>query len=158
MKTTSPILKGVIVAFIIAGIIFFWVSMRQNNNRQDAKQNSSSLSIIDHKSGGLVDVKSPLPGTRVSSPIVVKGSASGSWFYEGSFPVEVLDSKHVVIGKGIATSTFDWMTMGFIPFRASIIVKNMPLSGTEGSILLKRDNPSGDSTNDQAIEVPIIFN
>lgn len=158
MKTTSPILKASIVIIIIAGIIFFWVSMRQNDNRQDAKNGSGSSAIIDHKSGGLIELKSPLPGTRVSSPIVIKGTASGSWFYEGSFPVEVLDGNRAVIGKGIATSTFDWMTMGFIPFRASIVVKNKPLSGTAGSILLKRDNPSGDSTNDQAIEVPIIFN
>ena len=157
MKSISPLLKTAAAVFIIAVIISFWVSMRQSGAGQDKKTDTAS-SIIDHSSGGLIDLTSPVAGARVSSPLIVKGTASGSWFFEGSFPVEVLDSDRAVIGKGLATSTFDWMTTGFIPFRATISIDKKPLPGSHGSILLKRDNPSGDAANDQSIEVPVIFN
>ena len=147
-----------IAAFLVlTGLIFFWVSMRRSDV-SNQKYNNVDLApaIADHQSGGLITVTSPSPGSFISSPVIVKGTASGSWFFEGSFPVEVRDSHGKVIGKGIATSTMDWMTTGFIPFKA-VVSFSAVTAKTAGSIVFKRDNPSGDASNDQFVEMPVIF-
>lgn len=64
----------------------------------------------------------------------------------------------LIIGQGIATTQGDWMTTNLVPFTATIsytFIPNTPY--TSGSLILKKDNPSGLSQNDALIEIPIVF-
>lgn len=49
-----------------------------------------------------VVVTSPVVGATVTSPLTVTGEARGTWYFEGSFPVRVLDDQGTQIGMGIA--------------------------------------------------------
>lgn len=92
---------------------------------------------------------------KISTPLLIKGEARGSWYFEASFPVQVLDANKAVIGTGIARAQVDWMTENFVPFEAWI---NFDLpKDKRGYLVLKKDNPSGEAQFDDQLMIPIIF-
>lgn len=106
----------------------------------------------------MIIIDSPTPGQTVSSPITVTGKARGNWFFEASFPIGVTNWDGLIIGQGIATAQGDWMTTEFVPFTATItytLPEGTPYN--RGTLILKKDNPSGLPENDDAREIPIIL-
>jgi hypothetical protein len=107
----------------------------------------------DRGSGDLSDfvrVNVPDPAT---SPLRVSGEARGVWFFEASFPIELLGPDGGVIASGRATAIGEWMTMGFVPFEAEIPYQiEAPVAAT---LVLRRDNPSGLPQNDAAAAYPV---
>ncbi len=106
----------------------------------------------------LIIIETPVPNQKVSSPIMVVGKARGNWFFEASFPIVVTNWDGLIIGQGIATAQGDWMTAEFVPFTASIsytLPSETPYN--RGTLILRKDNPSGLSEHDEAREIPIIF-
>ncbi len=104
----------------------------------------------------LIIITAPTPNQEVASPIYVSGRARGTWFFEASFPITVVNWDGLIIGEGIATAEGDWMTEEFVPFTASItysLDKDTPY--TRGAIILKKDNPSGLPEHDDAREIPV---
>lgn len=106
----------------------------------------------------LIRLTSPLPGATVSSPVTLRGEARGNWFFEASFPVFVTDWDGKIIGQGIATAQGEWMTTDFVPFLATITFNTAEISGQysdRGTLILKKDNPSGLPEHDDALEIPV---
>jgi hypothetical protein len=103
----------------------------------------------------LIRVDMPSSGARVTSPIRVSGSARGTWYFEASFPIAVFDSNGKEIGHGIAQAKGDWMTIDFVPFEASIVIDGT--STATGTIVFKKDNPSGETALDLSYSVPVSF-
>lgn len=103
-----------------------------------------------------VHVFYPTPGTILASPISFSGEAKGSWYFEGSFPVEVRDSTGKTVAKAVAHANSKWMTDKFVPFDDVIAV---PLRVDTGDLylVLKRDNPSGDPKNNEEVVIPIKY-
>ncbi|MEK7567771.1 MAG: Gmad2 immunoglobulin-like domain-containing protein [Patescibacteria group bacterium] len=87
---------------------------------------------------------------------VVKGEARGFWFFEAGFPVILTDWDGKIIGEGIAQARSDWMTENFVPFEATLNFTK-PDYGKRGTLILKKDNPSGLSEHDDVLEIPINF-
>jgi hypothetical protein len=104
----------------------------------------------------LIVVDSPVPGARVSSPLVIRGRARGMWFFEGDFPVVLLDAKGNVMGKGFCTAKGEWMTRDFVPFEGTLTFEK-PVSGGRGTLILRKDNPSEQREQDDALEIPVFF-
>lgn len=101
---------------------------------------------------------SPQPYATISSPVTLKGEARGFWFFEASFPVVVVNWDGLIIGEGIATADGEWMTEDFVPFTATVNFTADPSGySNRGALILKRDNPSGMPENDDALEIPIVF-
>lgn len=108
----------------------------------------------------LIRLTTPLPNETITSPLTIKGEARGNWFFEASFPVVVTDSDGLVIGQGAAHADGDWMTTDFVSFTATIEFKTSTSTTAErnnGSLILKKDNPSGLPEHDDALEIPIKF-
>ena len=105
---------------------------------------------------GLIVVDSPAPGARVSSPLVIRGRARGVWFFEGDFPVVLLDAKGNVVAKRFCTAKGEWMTGEFVPFEGTITFEN-PVPGGRGTLVLKKDNPTDLPEHDDALEIPLFF-
>jgi len=95
------------------------------------------------------------PNETVSSPLVISGRARGYWFFEASFPVELLDDSGSVIASGIATAQDEWMTEAFVPFSATLEFSS-PVT-EKGTLILKKDNPSGLPEHDDRLVVPVRF-
>lgn len=93
--------------------------------------------------------------TTLKSPLHLTGEARGYWFFEGSFPVTLLDQSSNILANGIAVTSVDWMTEELIPFVIDFKFEK-PLGNT-GLLILHRDNPSGLSENDDSLEIPVKF-
>ncbi len=107
----------------------------------------------------LIRVMSPSPNGAISSPFVVKGEARGTWFFEASFPVELFNSNGERIALSIATAKGEWMTEDFVPFEAPLKFDPYKVvSGSKGTLVLRKDNPSGLPENDDALQIPVVFN
>ena len=106
--------------------------------------------------GDLIYVDSPLPGSRVSSPLRIRGYARGKWFFEGDFPIVFADENGEFIAQGYASAKTDWMTKMFVPFESVIKFKS-PASGSKGTLILKKDNPTGRQKFDNVLEIPVFF-
>jgi len=105
---------------------------------------------------GLIVLDSPAPGARVSSPLVIRGRARGTWFFEGDFPVLLLDANGNVVARRFCTAKGEWMTKDFVPFEGTLTFEK-PVSGGRGTLVLKKDNPTGLPEHDDALSVPLFF-
>ncbi|MFH0852377.1 MAG: GerMN domain-containing protein [bacterium] len=98
---------------------------------------------------------SPQPNQVVTSPLIIEGTSKGGWFFEGSFPIKILDASGQEIASSFVQAQSDWMTTDPVNFRGEIRFIS-PASGN-GTLLLQKDNPSGLPQNDKEFRVPIRF-
>lgn len=91
----------------------------------------------------------------IHGPFAVEGKARGSWFFEGVFPIKLLDGNGKEITRGQAHATGEWMTQDFVPFSAELDFK-APTTAT-GTLIFHNDNPSGLPANDKEFRVSLRF-
>lgn len=103
----------------------------------------------------LIRVSAPLPNQKVTSPLTVRGTARGTWYFEASFPVKIFDADGRELGVTPAQAQSDWMTTEFVPFEA-VLTFEKPRAAT-GTLVLMKDNPSGLPENDDSISIPVRF-
>lgn len=96
-------------------------------------------------------------GAKVSSPLVLSGSARGTWYFEASFPIEIKDANGNTIGQGYAEAQGEWMTENFVQFKSVPITFAAQPAGSKGTIVFMKDNPSALPENDMSLEVPVTF-
>lgn len=109
----------------------------------------------DDKSN-LIIVSDPKPNQEVTSPLIITGKARGFWYFEASFPVVLVDWDGLIIAEGHAEAQDNWMTEEFVPFRAILTFK-APAYKNYGTLILRKDNPSGLPEHDDAFEIPVLF-
>lgn len=102
-----------------------------------------------------IKVTKPLPNEVVESPLIVEGMARGTWFFEGDFPVMLLDSNGNPVARHFATAKGDWMSEDFVPFKAQLEFEK-PTTAT-GVLVLEKNNPSGLPEYDAKVEIPVRF-
>jgi hypothetical protein len=105
---------------------------------------------------GYIIVDSPAPGALVTSPLRVQGRARGTWFFEGDFPLILTDARGKIIARGFATATRQWMTEKFVPFAGNLHFTE-PSSGDRGTLIFKKNNPTGLAEHDDSLEIPVFF-
>ncbi len=103
-----------------------------------------------------VKVDHPKPNALVASPLIVTGEARGTWFFEASLPLKLIDGEGNVIAEGPAQAQGEWMTEEFVPFAASLRFIRTPKTDT-GTLIVAKDNPSGLPEHDKSIEIPVRF-
>ncbi|MDD5503052.1 MAG: Gmad2 immunoglobulin-like domain-containing protein [Candidatus Thermoplasmatota archaeon] len=118
-------------------------------------QTPTSTPPVSDKSD-LIKVTAPVSGSTISSPLHVEGQARGSWYFEASFPVKLLDANGKVLGQIPAKAQGEWMTKNFVPFKADLIF-TVPATET-GTLVLEKDNPSGLPQNSDELRIPVKFN
>ena len=112
-------------------------------------------------SADLIRVELPYPGAVVGKEFSVIGRARGTWFFEASFPVKVLDKDGNVLVEHYAetqpdpvTGEINWMTTEFVPFKGDLKVPETYIGLV--TLVLMKDNPSGEPEFDASISFPII--
>lgn len=88
----------------------------------------------------------------VKSPLYLKGRAPGYWFFEASAPVVVTNWDGLIIGESYITAVGEWTTEDYVSFEGVISFANTEY-GDYGFLILQKDNPSGDSQFDDAVEI-----
>jgi hypothetical protein len=131
------------IIFLIAIAILVWAGFYYfSNNDFDFNEKED-----------LIKVENPQPSQEISSPIVITGEARGSWFFEASFPIKLLDEDGNIIQETFAQAEGDWMTEEFVPFESVMIFS---ISGDQdGTLVLEKDNPSGLPENKDEIRIPV---
>lgn len=97
----------------------------------------------------------PRPNQTITSPVKITGEARGYWYFEGVFPVVLVDSKGNVIARGSAKALGEWMSDGFVPYETTLEFKT---NDSKGRLILERDNPSGIAENAEELDIPVVFN
>ncbi|MDO8523115.1 MAG: Gmad2 immunoglobulin-like domain-containing protein [bacterium] len=106
----------------------------------------------------LIHLESPRPNQIVKSPLTIRGEARGNWFFEASFPVALTNWDGLIIAQGIATAKSEWMTNDFVPFEAVLTFKSdKNVYSNRGTLILRKDNPSGLPKHDDALEIPVLI-
>jgi len=91
----------------------------------------------------------------ISSPLTIEGQARGGWFFEASFPVQLVDASGNVLAQIPLQTTEDWMTENYIHFKSEMTFNSG--TNTAGKLVFRKDNPSGLPQNDKSFEVPVRF-
>jgi hypothetical protein len=102
-----------------------------------------------------IRLESPAANEAVSSPLFIRGEARGTWYFEASFPIEIIDANGTRIGMSFAEAEEDWMTENFVPFHGTI--EFSPPTTKTGTLILHKDNPSGLPEFDDELRIPIRF-
>lgn len=103
----------------------------------------------------LIQVELPNPGAVTGKEFSIIGRARGTWYFEASFPVKVLDKEGQVLFEGGAQALSEWMTEDFVPFKIEVKVKESYIG--PATVILNKDNPSGEKERDASISFPIII-
>lgn len=109
----------------------------------------------DRKKSDEVLVTKPQLNQVISSPLTVEGQAKGNWFFEASFPIELVDDQGTILGQSHVQAQSDWMTDGFVPFKGEM--NYQVTATTTGKLILKNDNLSGLPQNNKRIEMPVLI-
>ena len=100
-----------------------------------------------------IQVELPFPGAVTGKEFIVIGKARGTWFFEASFPIDVLDKDGKILVQTYATAQGEWMTQDFVPFKS----ENIKIPATyigPATLVLKKDNPSDMRELDASISFP----
>ncbi len=125
-----------------------------------AKEEGDESQNIDNKDNEEVKdneimIESPAMDEAISSPVKIIGKAIGTWYFEASFPIDIISEDGTVLTTGIAQAQDDWMTEDYVPFESEISFD--PNGVKSGYIVFRRDNPSGDPSLDRAYRLPVSF-
>ena len=103
----------------------------------------------------LIIVDYPEQGDVVTSPLTIEGRARGTWYFEGDFPVKLLDVRGNLVAMGIATAQGEWMTEDYVPF--TVTIDFVSPETKEGNLIFERNNPSDLEENAMKFELPVKF-
>lgn len=160
----------ILICVVIIGLIIFrtnkdawicqngqWVKHGNPTSTQPtatcSQINSDQNLNIDEDENDII-LESPTPNQQISSPLIIKGKARGSWYFEASFPIKLIDSNGNEIATGIAQAQDDWMTDNFVPFEARL---EFATQAKQGELILKKDNPSGLPEFNKQTSIPVTF-
>lgn len=114
----------------------------------------------------LITIHTPQPNDVVTSPLEIRGAARGTWFFEATFPVVLVNWDGLIIAEGYAEAVLDpndpnstWMTEDFVAYKATLEFEDPSWEedfSKRGSLILQKSNPSGLPEND-ALEIPVSF-
>jgi len=99
---------------------------------------------------------------KIESPLTIKGAVSGSWYFEGSFPVVLTDWDGRIIAETNAEAQEDWMTEDFVPFEINLKFDKPYEEGAsdfmkKGNLIFEKANASGKPENSDAYEIRVEF-
>lgn len=160
MKTKRIIIAslGVLIISAVILIIGFGVWKEKDidaNQDKTVKEEIKKSEYYQYKD--LIKLETPLPESRVSSPLKIKGEARGNWYFEASFPVILVNWDGLIIAQGTAQAQGDWMTENYVPFEATLEFLADTAVSDRGGLILLKDNPSGMPANDDALELTVFF-
>lgn len=120
---------------------------KEENKQEDTQENGVQNDDIR--------VTAPSEGNVIKSPLTVTGEARGTWYFEASFPVRLIDGNGKELAVVPAQAKGDWMTTDFVPFEATLTFAT-PATAT-GTLVLEKDNPSGLPEHTASLRIPIRF-
>jgi len=111
----------------------------------DAAELSSTTSVV---------IAAPAAGARVTSPLVVEGTAPGDWYFEAQFVAQLHGADGALLAEAPARALEEWMTEAPVAYRAEFsfdVVRE-----TAATIVLQEDMPA-DSAHPREVRQPVVL-
>ena len=166
MKNTVSIISIIILSVLLVGIAY--ISQNESlcckyeickqltticeKDAQEEEIENIGGEVLSEKGQTLYldNIKS---GDTVQIGYEMKGQAPGSWYFEGSFPVRVLNIQGEVVSSLVASTSDDWMTENSVSFS---VVIDFPLEQESAFVLqFEKSNPSGLDENSDIAKIAI---
>lgn len=117
---------------------------------------SFSFKVSDTiKTTDRIKVEKPLPNMDVTSPLTIKGQALGTWFFEGSAPVQLVDKDGNELASKNIQVQGNWMTEDFVDFSGTMEFEAP--DDERGYLVFWKANPSGKVEKQESYRLPVIF-
>ena len=134
------------------------INLDENQEQIDQKtpveppNNPTESQIFTSSKGQKLEILQPKIDQEIACPLEISGKIAGNWFFEASFPIEIMQNGEK-IDTIVATAKEEWMTTNPVLFSANYDCQNCQ----EGSLdlVFKKDNPSGLPENDDEIKVKL---
>jgi hypothetical protein len=155
-KTQTGIVAALAIVIIIGGayLAFFTPHAQAPTVTQDPAEQGQAT--YTNASENDIVVTLPFPGAVTGKEFSVIGKARGYWFFEASFPVYLYDEAGNELAVGLGSPEpegTEWMTTEFVSFKATVTAPQSYIG--KATLVLKRDNPSGEPQNDASVTIPI---
>lgn len=147
----QPIFIG--AGVLVVAVAAFFFTVQDITEKLPLPNNNGEEGIIEYKD--TVRITSPRANQTVTSPLHIAGEARGSWFFEATFPVRLLDSEGAVLANYYIQTPLNWMTEDYVAFSTNLAFE-APQEGT-GTLVLYKSNPSGLLEHDDQFEIPVQF-
>lgn len=146
-KTTMWVVLLTVIVAVLVGATF-WAMYGKDESGTDVAEDTSD------RTASPIEVTGLKPNDFVKSPLRVTGRARG-WYFEGSFPVSVVDTNGRTLGIGPVQAQTDWMTADWVAFDGTIPFSDPTVEA--GFVVFQKDNPSGLPEHDEEYRVPVRF-
>jgi hypothetical protein len=150
----ATIIKSIFVLVLTLSGYYMYtqtISPQNNTSTPPTNQRTTTASKDD-----LIRIFDPLTDQTISSPLTITGEARGTWYFEASFPVTLVDANGTILTQAPAQAQGDWMTKNYVPFRVTLTFITTPTTET-GTLILEKDNPSGLPENPNELRIPVRF-
>ncbi|EKD99817.1 MAG: hypothetical protein ACD_22C00171G0013 [uncultured bacterium] len=138
--------KLLVIGILILSVIVTSFLILKYTTYQKQKAENASTQLV---------LYSPKPNEIITSPLTIKGKAVGTWYFEGDFPISILDSDNNIVFQTYVSAKGDWMVTDFVEFERTFEFTT-PASDT-GTLVLTKDNPSDMRELDDEVRIPIRF-
>jgi hypothetical protein len=145
---------AVVVALVAIFVAGLWYASREPVEAPVVEQEKPVKETYMNAEPDFITVATPQPGAHVASTFTVSGQARGHWYFEASFPLEVLDANGTQLLIQPVQADGEWMTTEFVPFSTTITV---PQYSGKATLVLHRDNASGLPEHDRSVSIPIVI-
>ncbi len=152
----TAILSLLVVIALIVAIPYFFFNEQDPSTGDQPQTGQNGQEPQQPVQDERINVSQPRPNDTIDMPLVVRGEARGTWYFEASFPVEVRSASGELLAIKPAQAQGEWMTEDFVPFEVTFEHLNWG-DAKEGELILRRDNPSGLPEHDAHITIPIRF-
>ena len=158
MKRTFIIIIAFVVVVVVIGVSMAFPTPTvdeplPSGNAYITPPDGNETMVITHKD--LLRVESLMTNDIVTSPLIVRGEARGTWYFEASFPVELIASDGTVLIQHYAQAQDEWMTENFVPFETTLVFDHG--NATSGVLIIHKDNPSGLPEYEDELRIPVRF-
>lgn len=131
-------------------LIFFKI----NNTEVMIKQEIEKFQQSKEKPA--IVLKNLKEGDYISSPLVIKGEAKGTWFSEGSFSVILTDGDGLIISETQTTVNSNWLTDDYVNFEAYLEFESPEVFNTNGHLIFHNAN-NAETLEESAYEIIVNF-
>ncbi|HKL16931.1 MAG TPA: Gmad2 immunoglobulin-like domain-containing protein [Patescibacteria group bacterium] len=149
-------MKKVITFFIIIVLIFLALKyFLPKKQEQESNGEEGEEEVISHND--LIRVFEPNENEAISSPLKIKGEARGNWYFEASFPIKLVNrnGKELELSQNYIMTDKEWMTEDYVSFKEEIVFDQPETQN--GTLILKKANPSGKPELEEKLEIPVKF-
>ncbi len=154
-------MKNFLILLVLV-VLVWWFGFRKEPSPEPASEVATPAFVYNNASDDLIKVELPFPGAVTGKDFAVIGQARGYWFFEATFPVDVLDKDGNILVQTYASAQADpqtgevnWMTEEFVPFKANIVAPQSYIG--PATLVLHKNNASGLPEHDASLSFPFVI-